>query len=129
MIQTLLTYLHRIGMYALMARKVRLRPGRIVQCDAGVLGAPLDLSADISIRDATEFSIVIEVVSPNYRDQDWVRKMREYAAAHVPRYWIVDKHPADPADGIVHQFVNRGGAFEPEQEIELSKLVAAAATA
>jgi hypothetical protein len=28
-------------------------------------------------------------------------------------------------DGIVHQFVNRGGVFEPEREIELSKLVAA----
>lgn len=124
-IQMLLTYFQRIGKFALIERKVRLRPGRIVQCDVGVLVAPPDVAARISTREATQFSILVEVVSRNYRDQDWVRKMREYAAANVPRYWIVDEHPADPADGIVHQFVNRGGAFEPEQELELSKLVAA----
>ncbi|MGH3682849.1 MAG: Uma2 family endonuclease, partial [Natronosporangium sp.] len=125
MIHTLVNHFQRIGKYAFSERQIRLQPGRIVRCDVGVLVVAPDLNAEVSTRDATEYSVVIEVVSPRYRKQDWDRKMREYATAHVPRYWIVDKHPADPANGIVHQFVNRGGVFEPEQEIELSKLVAA----
>jgi Uma2 family endonuclease len=125
MIHMLVAFFRRIGKFALSERQTRLRPGRIVRCDVGVLIVAPDLSADVSTRDATDYSIVIEVVSKDYRDQDWVRKMREYAEAGVPRYWIVDRHPNDPADGIVHQFVDRGGAFQPEQEIELSKLVAA----
>lgn len=125
MIHTLVSYFRRVGQFALSERQVRLRPGRIVRCDVGVLVVPPDLGAEVSTRDATEFSVVIEVVSPNYRDQDWDRKMHEYAAAGVARYWIVDKHPTNPADALVHQFVNRGGAFEPEQKLELSALVAA----
>lgn len=124
-IYTLLKYFERIGKFAVSERRVWLRPGRIVRCDVGVLVAKPDLSAEVATRKATEFSILIEVVSPQYRDQDWVRKMREYAEAGGPRYWIVERHPHDPADAIVHQLVNRGGAFQPEQEIELSKLVAA----
>jgi Uma2 family endonuclease len=126
-IHTLVSYFLRIGKHAVAERKIRLRPGRVVQCDVGVLIAPPDVRARISTRDATKFSIVIEVVSPDYRDQDWGRKMREYAQANTPRYWIVEDHPDNPVDAIVHQFVNRGGRFEPEQEIELSKLVEARA--
>jgi Uma2 family endonuclease len=122
-IHMLVTYFQRVGRFALSERRIRLRPGRIVQCDVGVLVAPPDMTARVSTRDATKFSIVVEVVSPDYRDQDRVRKMREYAEAQVPRYWIVDDHPNNPTDGIVHQFINRGGRFEPELEIELSKLV------
>lgn len=124
-IMMLASYFHRIGKFAVSERQIWLRPGRIVRCDLGVFVAKPDLSADISTRKATEFSIVVEVVSPRYRDQDWVRKMREYAEAGVPRYWIIERHPHDPEDGIVHQFVNRGGAFEPEQELELSGLTSA----
>jgi hypothetical protein len=50
--------------------------------------------------------------------------MRDCAAAGAPRYWIVEEHPTDPSDAIVHRFLNRGGVFEPESEIELSKLLA-----
>lgn len=123
MIFTLVNYFTRIGKFALAARSVRLRPGRIVRCDVGVLIEPPDLGARISTRDATQFSILVEVVSPNYRDEDWVRKMQEYAAAHAPRYWIVDEHPSDPTDAIVHRFVNRGGVFEPDSEIALATLI------
>jgi hypothetical protein len=125
MIVTRINYFTRIGKAAFFARLVRLRPGRIVRCDVGVLIAAPDLGARISTRDATQFSILIEVVSPSYRDEDWVRKMRDYAAAGAPRYWIVEEHPSDPTDAVVHRFVNRGGVFEPDSEIELSKLVAA----
>jgi Uma2 family endonuclease len=125
MIFMLVSYFNRIGKFAMAARLVRLRPGRIVRCDVGVLVARPDYAAQVSTRDATQFSILIEVVSKAYRDEDWVRKMRDYAVAGAPRYWIVEEHPTDPADAVVHRFVNRGGAFEPESEIELSKLVAA----
>jgi Uma2 family endonuclease len=123
-INTLVNYFAQIGKFALAERLVRLRRGRIVRCDVGVLIARPDYAARISTRDATQFSILIEVVSNDYRDEDWVRKMRDYAVAGAPRYWIVEEHPTDPADAIVHRFVNRGGAFEPESETELSKLVA-----
>jgi Uma2 family endonuclease len=126
MIHTLVSYFMGIGKFAVAERLVRLRPGRIPRCDVGVLIAPPDLSARISTRDATQISIIVEVVSKDYRDEDWVRKMREYAEANVPRYWIVDEHPTDPADAIVHMFINRGGRFEPESEVELSKLVESA---
>jgi Uma2 family endonuclease len=42
--------------------------------------------------DAAEF--VIEVVSPDDPDRDYVKKRQDYAAAGVPEYWIVDQEQA-----------------------------------
>jgi Uma2 family endonuclease len=37
--------------------------------------------------------LVIEVVSRSTRKQDWTDKFREYAAAGVPEYWLIDPRP------------------------------------
>ena len=34
--------------------------------------------------------LVVEVVSPDDPDRDWVKKREEYARAGIPEYWIVD---------------------------------------
>ena len=34
--------------------------------------------------------LVIEIVSPDDRGRDTVRKRREYAQAGIPEYWLVD---------------------------------------
>jgi Uma2 family endonuclease len=33
---------------------------------------------------------VIEIISPDDRSRDTVRKRREYAQAGIPEYWLVD---------------------------------------
>ena len=43
--------------------------------------------------------LVVEVVSPDDPDRDWVKKRAEYAAAGIPEYWI-----ADPRDGSLTVF-------------------------
>ena len=34
--------------------------------------------------------LVVEVVSPDAPERDYVQKRRDYAAASIPEYWIVD---------------------------------------
>ena len=34
--------------------------------------------------------LVVEVVSPDDPDRDWVKKRKEYARARIPEYWVVD---------------------------------------
>lgn len=48
--------------------------------------------------------LVVEVVSPDDPDRDWVTKKREYAAAGIPEYWI-----ADPRDRTLTVFMLPGG--------------------
>jgi Uma2 family endonuclease len=35
--------------------------------------------------------LVMEVVSPDDPERDWVKKRKEYAAAGIPEYWIADQ--------------------------------------
>lgn len=52
--------------------------------------------------------LVIEVVSPSNRTMDYIVKFREYEAAGVPEYWILD-----PQGPEAHFFVlDAGGRYE-----------------
>jgi len=51
--------------------------------------------------------LVVEVLSPRTRRNDRGRKMRLYAAAGVPEYWIVDLRAK-----VVEQHVLRAGTYE-----------------
>ena len=51
--------------------------------------------------------LVVEVVSEDDPDRDWVVKRREYAAAGIPEYWI-----ADPRDRTLTVFALPDGATE-----------------
>ena len=49
--------------------------------------------------------LVVEVVSPDDPNRDWVTKLNEYAAAGIPEYWI-----ADPRDRTLTVFSLPEGA-------------------
>ncbi|QDT62984.1 Uma2 family endonuclease [Calycomorphotria hydatis] len=58
----------------------------------------------------TGADLVIEVVSDDDPDRDWVKKKTEYAAAGIPEYWI-----ADPRDSSVTIFSLPEGEKEYKQ--------------
>lgn len=66
---------------------VRLRSGRIRQPD--VLFLPAE-GGRITRRHLERPSWVAEIVSPNYRRMDEVKKRAEYAEAGIAEYWLVD---------------------------------------
>ncbi|HEX6986131.1 MAG TPA: Uma2 family endonuclease [Planctomycetaceae bacterium] len=51
--------------------------------------------------------LVVEVVSEDEPNRDWVKKRREYAKAGIPEYWI-----ADPRDRTLTVFTLDPGAAE-----------------
>ena len=58
--------------------------------------------------------LVVEVVSPDDPNRDYSAKRRDYAAARVSEYWIVDPRdptPADPRGRTVTVLTLEGGAY------------------
>ena len=64
-----------------------LRPDVIV-LDRDLLGEPLWQREPIICNGST-IKLVVEVVSTNWQD-DYARKLEEYAYLQIPEYWIVD---------------------------------------
>ena len=54
----------------------------------------------------TGADLVVEVVSPDHPERDLVDKRRDYAAAQIPEYWIVD-----PLTATVTVLVLEGGSY------------------
>jgi Uma2 family endonuclease len=52
--------------------------------------APLD-DLEVTMLDASDVRLVVEVVSPDSEIRDKERKPQIYAAAGIPHYWIVDR--------------------------------------
>jgi Uma2 family endonuclease len=61
-------------------------------------------SLRVAIHHSSAFTTVVEVVSEDSRIRDHVEKPREYVAAGIPEYWIVDEHETDPTDGMLSVF-------------------------
>ena len=84
--------------------RLRIRPGRFREPDLLVLRDVDDprrqdrywLGADL----------VLEVVSPDDPDRDYVAKRADYADLGVPEYWIVD-----PRAGTITVLALKGGAY------------------
>jgi Uma2 family endonuclease len=76
------------GMALLAPLRVRLREGAYREPDV------LFMLAEHASRVGEEYwdgaDLVMEVVSKKDRARDLVRKRRDYAAAGIPEYWIVD---------------------------------------
>jgi Uma2 family endonuclease len=53
--------------------------------------------------------LIVEVVSPSGATRDYVEKFREYEAAGVPEYWVID-----PAHVEATFFVLRDGRYEAQ---------------
>ena len=58
--------------------------------DVMVLTAEQDATVGDTDTFCTDALLVMEVVSPDDPDRDYVTKRADYAAAGVPEYWIVD---------------------------------------
>jgi len=85
--------------------KLRVRRGRWREPDVAYL---LPASVPAYFRnDYWEYAdLVIEVVSPDDPDRDYVEKRAAYAEAKVPEYWIVD-----PDRAVIVQLVLDGTAY------------------
>lgn len=80
----------KLGLVLTSGLRIRLRPGQIREPDV------VFMRADNAARRSNKFwegaDLVMEVVSdrPEDRERDLERKPREYAAAGIPEYWILD---------------------------------------
>lgn len=63
--------------------------GATVRCPDLVLVTE-DFDPQRSRAEAAEVELVAEFVSPESVERDWITKRREYAAAGIPRYLVVD---------------------------------------
>jgi len=68
--------------------RLRVRPGKYREPDVLYLTPEQDAKSGEEFTNEAE--LVVEVVSPDDPDRDYVTKRREYAEAGVPEYWIVD---------------------------------------
>lgn len=63
-----------------------------------------DVDPDESCNEPGVFALVVECVSPSSVERDWVTKRREYAAAEIPNYLVVDVRDASSAGPQVWLF-------------------------
>lgn len=104
------------GHVAFPARGIRTGHQSRRGADVGVFHKALpDLG--MATHDSSELSHVVEVTSPDDRDRDWHEKAREYAAAGIPEYWIVENHESDDFDGVV--FMHRLALTEDGHRYDL----------
>jgi Uma2 family endonuclease len=57
-------------------------------------------------------ALLVEVLSPSNEQNDWVRKMRDYAAAGCPEYWIVS-----PWAHALYVYVLDGGTYRLDRTV------------
>ncbi|WP_250001069.1 Uma2 family endonuclease [Actinoplanes sp. M2I2] len=67
-----------------------------------------------------ELLLVVEIVSPGSTTMDQIIKLREYAAAGIPRYWVVDR---DPAQTVTQYVLTAHGAYETVAKTPLASLL------
>ena len=74
--------------------------------DILVVRADLDID-DLTVVQAADVTLVVEVLSPSSRHVDRVRKFELYARMGIANYWIVD--PGDPVTVTTH--ILGGGVY------------------
>jgi Uma2 family endonuclease len=67
-----------------------------------------------------EIVLVIEIVSPGSDAMDSVTKVREYASAGIPQYWVVDR---DGAQTVTLYRLTGQGAFQQRARMPLAWLL------
>jgi Uma2 family endonuclease len=65
--------------------------------------------SDQLLQPAEDMLLVCEIVAPGSGITDWVDKMREYAQAGIPQYWILDFSLYQSLH--LYTFDNHGGAY------------------
>ncbi|GAB3942758.1 hypothetical protein GCM10027614_30360 [Micromonospora vulcania] len=64
--------------------------------------------------------LVVEIVSPGSEAMDSVTKVREYASAGIPQYWVVDR---DGAQTVTLHRLGGDGAYEERARMPLAWLL------
>jgi Uma2 family endonuclease len=64
--------------------------------------------------------LVIEIVSPGSEAVDAMVKRQEYARAGIPRYWVVDR---DPAQTVTLHRIGQNGEYEVTTKLPLARLL------
>ncbi|MEU8112571.1 Uma2 family endonuclease [Micromonospora sp. NPDC048947] len=68
----------------------------------------------------TDVVLVVEIVSPGSEAMDSVTKVREYASAGIPQYWVVDR---DAAQTVTLHRLNGDGTYEAQARMPLAWLL------
>ena len=76
------------GLLLIAGYKIRIPNGKYREPDLIYMTDEQDARSNEDFTTEAEF--VVEVVSPDDPDRDYVKKRAEYALAQVPEYWIVD---------------------------------------
>jgi Uma2 family endonuclease len=69
---------------------------------------------------AADILLVIEIVSPGSEAMDEMIKLREYARAGIPRYWVVDR---DSAQTVTLYRLDQNGGYAVATKVPLSWLL------
>lgn len=71
--------------------------------------------------------IVVEVISPSTRSEDWIRKSNDYAAAGIGQYWLVDQDARqlwvhELVDGEWQELLRLGGDTDSRGDVRVGDL-------
>jgi hypothetical protein len=73
---------------------------------------------------AADADLVVEVVSRESERRDRQIKPEEYAAAGIPEFWLVERHPVTESDAVINMYrLSRDGRYALDRTIELSALL------
>jgi Uma2 family endonuclease len=123
-IKLLLRYFDQLGLYALSDLGAKVADGTIRVPDVAVLTSADQLGWEEMTLPAGTYHTLVEVVSVESEARDQVTKAEEYAKAGLANYWIVDEVPLRPDDGIVARYTNQDGAFQLQDTVLVSQLMA-----
>jgi Uma2 family endonuclease len=123
-IMLLLRYFNQLDLYALSEVGAKVADGTIRVPDVAVLTSADQLGWDEMTLPAGAYHTLVEVVSDDSETRDKVTKAEEYAKAGPANYWIVGELPFRPDDGIVARYSNEGGAFQLQDTVLISELLA-----
>lgn len=107
------------GFEVLEAIHVRVAPGRILIPDIAVTTDP---GADVTVSEAADVAMVVEIVSPGSVVADRAIKPQLYAAAGIPRYLrieLTDGGPAAVAYGLDEGCYGELARAEPGERLRL----------
>ena len=111
--QSVLLFLHALfrvwlrprgGVVMVSGMRMRIREGKFREPDILLLRDRSDPRRQNRYWQGAD--LVVEVVSPDDPDRDWVEKRADYAEAGIAEYWI-----ADPRDETLTVLVLRGEAY------------------
>ncbi|RAO35812.1 hypothetical protein PSN13_02235 [Micromonospora saelicesensis] len=85
--------------------------------DVSVWRKPPSRSVWAAVADVV---LVVEIVSPGSEAMDSVTKVREYASAGIPQYWVVDR---DGAQTVTLHRLGGDGSYETRARMPLAGLL------